>query len=67
LHKSIEWILEDEHYVQWQAGDDFGLLWIKGVAGKGKTMMSIGLVDELSRRTRNTTAVTYFFCQKRRL
>lgn len=43
-----------------------GLLWIKGGAGKGKTMMSIGLIEELeslSRQATETSAVTYFFCQ----
>ncbi|KAF7505951.1 hypothetical protein GJ744_012393 [Endocarpon pusillum] len=63
LHQSFDWILRDPQYLRWQDDDDIGLLWIKGGAGKGKTMMSIGLIEELSRRSRATTAVTYFFCQ----
>ena len=63
LHESTEWILQDPRYVRWRDGHDVGLLWIHGGAGKGKTMMSIGLVEELSLRARDTIAVTYFFCQ----
>lgn len=39
------------------------LLWIKGGAGKGKTMMSIGLIEQLSLLQDQSTIVTYFFCQ----
>jgi NACHT domain len=63
LHKSFDWILCDLQYIRWQDSDDICLLWIKGGAGKGKTMMSIGLIEELSQRSRDTTVVTYFFCQ----
>jgi Cdc6-like AAA superfamily ATPase len=66
LHKSFNWILRDPQYLRWQDGDDIGLLWIKGGAGKGKTMMSKGLIEKFlqqSQQFRETTAVTYFFCQ----
>jgi hypothetical protein len=63
LHKSIDWILKDPQYLSWRDGDDVCLLWIKGGAGKGKTMMSIGLIDRLSRGDDVSTVVTYFFCQ----
>lgn len=63
LPQSIEWIRENLHYKRWQTEDDVGLLWIKGGAGKGKTMMSIGLIEELLRSQDDSTAVTYFFCQ----
>jgi hypothetical protein len=63
LYKSIDWILEDPQYVSWKDGDDVCLLWIKGGAGKGKTMMSIGLIEWLSLLQDASTVVTYFFCQ----
>ena len=63
LHRSFDWILRDPQYLRWRDGDDIGLLWIRGGAGKGKTMMSIGLIEELSKRSQGTTAVAYFFCQ----
>ncbi|KAL6890082.1 WD40-repeat-containing domain protein [Trichoderma evansii] len=63
LSQSIEWILQDPQYESWQNGDDVSLLWIKGGAGKGKTMMSIGLIEELTRARHESTVMTYFFCQ----
>jgi hypothetical protein len=62
--------------------DDARLLWIKGDPGKGKTMMTMGLIDELSPRDRFSNAMpetpadinvtsqpcllAYFFCQSTR-
>ncbi|KAJ5668367.1 uncharacterized protein N7477_006937 [Penicillium maclennaniae] len=63
VHQSIQWILEDPQYKDWENGDDVGLLWIKGGAGKGKTMLSIGLIEQLARAQDESTAVIYSFCQ----
>jgi hypothetical protein len=63
LHESIEWIFHDPQYNNWKDDDNIGLLWIKGGAGKGKTMMSIGLIERLSRIQDGSSMVTYFFCQ----
>lgn len=61
----VDWIFHHEKYLRWKDGDNVGLFWIKGGAGKGKTMMSIGLIERLSSQQHNdtSTAVTYFFCQ----
>ncbi|KAG4428234.1 hypothetical protein IFR05_016284, partial [Cadophora sp. M221] len=56
LHKSIDWILQDPKYLSWRDSDNGG-------AGKGKTMMSIGLIERLSLLQDKSTVVTYFFCQ----
>ncbi|KAJ5097838.1 hypothetical protein N7532_004839 [Penicillium argentinense] len=63
LRQSFEWILRDPQYRRWKNGSDVCLLWIKGGAGKGKTMLSIGLIEELSRVRHESATVTYFFCQ----
>ncbi|GFF65994.1 vegetative incompatibility protein HET-E-1 [Aspergillus lentulus] len=63
VHQSIQWILEDPQYKDWENGDDVGLLWIKGGAGKGKTMLSIGLIERLARAQDESTVVIYSFCQ----
>jgi hypothetical protein len=63
LPQSIEWILQDPQYKSWQNGNEVCLLWVKGGAGKGKTMMSIGIIEELSQPQYESTIVTYFFCQ----
>ncbi|KAF3010020.1 hypothetical protein E8E13_011438 [Curvularia kusanoi] len=66
LYKSIEWVVQDAQYARWQNSDDVSLLWIKGGAGKGKTMMSIGLIERLERPLRpdeQPPVMVYFFCQ----
>jgi len=63
LYKLIDWILQDPKYISWEDGDDVSLLWIKGGAGKGKTMISIGLIERLSLPQDEPTVVVYFFCQ----
>jgi hypothetical protein len=63
VHRSIHWILQDAQYKDWENGDEVGLLWIKGGAGKGKTMLSIGIIEELARMQDESTLVIYFFCQ----
>ncbi|KAF3184514.1 hypothetical protein TWF788_005218 [Orbilia oligospora] len=58
---SMDWILTDPQFIRWKTGDELSLLWIKGGAGKGKTMTAIGLIEELSRSS--GPVVTYSFCQ----
>jgi hypothetical protein len=48
LRDCYVWILEDASFQQWRAHDASRLLWIKGDPGKGKTMMMMGLIAELS-------------------
>lgn len=64
LPESFKWILYDAQYCRWRDHEDLSLLWIKGDAGKGKTMMSIGLIEELLQCKKSKSAVTYFFCQR---
>jgi len=49
LKDCYSWILDDPSFRRWRTQDDSKLLWISGDPGKGKTMMSVGLIDELSR------------------
>src|SRR5271163_2812495 len=50
LRGSCEWILHDPDFVRWSESSDSRLLWINGDPGKGKTMMMIALVAEISSR-----------------
>jgi hypothetical protein len=61
LSKAIEWVFESPQYRLWENEDDARLLWISGGAGKGKTMMTIGIVEQLS--FDDSSMVVYFFCQ----
>jgi hypothetical protein len=49
LKDCYAWVLEDPDFQRWRTQDDSHMLWIKGDPGKGKTMMTMGLIDELSR------------------
>jgi hypothetical protein len=50
LKDCYAWILDDASFQQWRTQDEARLLWIKGDPGKGKTMMTMGVIDELSRK-----------------
>lgn len=66
LKPSFAWVLNDRAFLDWRDGEDTHLLWIKGHPGKGKTMMCIGLIDELSAHLQQTSgrkSLSYFFCQ----
>ncbi|RKK89120.1 Vegetative incompatibility protein HET-E-1 [Fusarium oxysporum] len=45
---SYKWILAHEDFRRWRGDPESRLLWIKGDAGKGKTMLLCGIIDELS-------------------
>ena len=72
---TCEWITHDTSYRAWLNSDDGGngdrdgngdtqLLWISGGPGKGKTMMSVFLTEELGRHTAriDNTELAFFFC-----
>ncbi|RYN74713.1 hypothetical protein AA0120_g12228 [Alternaria tenuissima] len=49
LRDCYAWILDDVSFQRWRTQDESRLLWIKGDPGKGKTMMTMGVIAELSR------------------
>jgi len=64
---TCEWIAHDVSYRAWLHGDSDGftrLLWISGGPGKGKTMMSVFLTEELEENTSCTdgAGLLFFFC-----
>ena len=64
LNEASDWVLETTEFRNWYDGADTQLLWIKGNPGKGKTMMAIVLINELSHRLQTGPGlVSYFFCQ----
>ncbi|KAH0538230.1 hypothetical protein FGG08_005149 [Glutinoglossum americanum] len=65
LENCFDWILKDAQLKDWQDNKDTRLLWIKGDPGKGKTMLMIGLVNELTDRLRlhESCTLSFFFCQ----
>ncbi|KAL1988197.1 hypothetical protein VTN96DRAFT_727 [Rasamsonia emersonii] len=61
---TCEWIRENELYRSWlDSGTQ--LLWITGSPGKGKTMLSLFLTEELERRTQGmeNSELIFHFCR----
>ncbi|KAH6985561.1 hypothetical protein EDB80DRAFT_873167 [Ilyonectria destructans] len=48
LKDSYKWILDHKDFRRWRDDRDSRLLWIKGDAGKGKTMLLCGIINEIS-------------------
>jgi NACHT domain len=69
LHDAFEWILCTNKYATFTTWDESNLppcrlLWIKGQAGTGKTMLLIGIIRELSDQPAALApSLSYFFCQ----
>ena len=69
LEGAYEWIFKDEKYAAFtNLGDSdhppCRLLWVKGVAGTGKTMLLIGIIRKLSGQpVKLASTLSYFFCQ----
>ncbi|KAN0075950.1 hypothetical protein V8E54_007220 [Elaphomyces granulatus] len=66
LSDSFCWILNNSEFQRWREDKQSQLLWIKGDAGKGKTMLIIGIIDELQQqvaRSGETEVFSYFLCQ----
>ena len=65
LEEASDWVLKATEFRNWYDADT-QVLWIKGDPGKGKTMMAITVIDELSRRLQanpDLGILSYFFCQ----
>src|SRR5882762_5390861 len=69
LSDSFRWILSNSEFQRWREDKQSQLLWIKGDAGKGKTMLMIGIIDELQQQVARsgkpsvTEVLSYFLCQ----
>ena len=67
LESTDSWMLNDATYLKWLNEDRSWVLWLHGNPGKGKTMLAIALIEELTRRTQQMEnsprkALVYFFC-----
>lgn len=67
-----KWIFDHPDFIAWRDNNDSQLLWIKGDAGKGKTMLLAGIInDEMLPQKKQSdepdcqpVVMTYFFCQR---
>ncbi|KAF8540407.1 hypothetical protein BDD12DRAFT_833396 [Trichophaea hybrida] len=56
---TCEWILQNEEYQGWIQGTGLNYLWVVGIPGAGKSVLSANIVDEL--RKLEDAVVLYFF------
>jgi ankyrin repeat protein len=64
LEKTCEWILQRQEFLQWQAPSSSSkLLWIKGPAGFGKTILCGKIVEEVERMSAGPVA-SFFLSSK---
>jgi hypothetical protein len=63
LEGSCAWILERQDFIDWRDGDGSGQYWIKGGPGMGKTMLLIGIIQDMLRTAQDTGQVSFFLCQ----
>jgi Cdc6-like AAA superfamily ATPase len=63
LQGSYRWVLDDDEFKWWRNTECDQLLWIKGGPGKGKTMLSCGIIDELAKEDVDESNIAYVFCQ----
>ncbi|RSL94795.1 hypothetical protein CDV31_014159 [Fusarium ambrosium] len=60
---TCEWIREDSHYQKWLAGES-RLLWISGGPGRGKTVLSLFLNEEVEKLCEATgDRLLFYFCR----
>ncbi|KAL4769224.1 hypothetical protein BDW60DRAFT_210310 [Aspergillus nidulans var. acristatus] len=63
LDGSFRWVLDNAEFRKWHSNPQSQLLWIKGDPGKGKTMLMVGIIDELLRQSQPSQSIAYFLCQ----
>jgi hypothetical protein len=64
LEGSCSWVLDDPAFRRWWEDDNTQIFWIHGDPGKGKTMMAMALIEEISMRLQSASGtLAYFFCQ----
>ncbi|KAJ5091685.1 hypothetical protein NUU61_006555 [Penicillium alfredii] len=67
LHSHVqgtgEWIEQTTQYQQWHDSPIHGLLWLKAVAGAGKSVLAARLIAHLQHTESNTPVLFFFFRQ----
>lgn len=58
LQGTGQWLISTSTYKQWHQGDKNGLIWIKGVPGSGKSVMTASIIHHLCKEG---VPVLYFF------
>ena len=59
---NTKWIHSVAEYKQWKQNESSSMLWLTGILGSGKTVLSANIVDDLV-LTAPGAIVAYFFCR----
>ncbi|KAF9231122.1 hypothetical protein BU15DRAFT_82807 [Melanogaster broomeanus] len=59
-----EWLFNERLYTEW-CESSFGLFWLSGKAGAGKSVLASGVIDCLSSRLVDDETLAYFYCDFR--
>lgn len=64
---TCQWVLGHELYLSWKASLNTRVLWVSGGPGKGKTMISIFLTEELENEVKDSenAILMYYFCENK--
>ncbi|KAM3513127.1 hypothetical protein MY11210_003239 [Beauveria gryllotalpidicola] len=57
------WLTASPEYQQWLTSRDYGLLWIKGIPGSGKSVMAAKIIAELTASEPKCPVLYFFFRQ----
>lgn len=63
LCPSGSWLFATSEFHKWRF-EDTRILWLNGVPGTGKTILSTSIIEELARTADETNGLAYFFCDK---
>ncbi|KAL2863747.1 ankyrin repeat-containing domain protein [Aspergillus lucknowensis] len=56
-----KWLFDNDRYKRWDSSHDTGLLWIKGTAGTGKSVIAAQLIRTLQESEASTPVLFFFF------
>ncbi|KAF3931509.1 Ankyrin-1 [Dactylella cylindrospora] len=59
---TLEWLRPQEQYSKWFSSTKASMLWISGLPGCGKSILSSHISDQLSKNIESATIVCKFFC-----
>ncbi|KAJ5664302.1 hypothetical protein N7507_005033 [Penicillium longicatenatum] len=66
VHEAFEWVLDTDEYralTDWSDQSSCRVVCLNGPAGAGKTMLTIGIINELWNQSCLAPGISFFFCR----
>ncbi|KAI0470431.1 ankyrin repeat-containing domain protein [Xylariaceae sp. FL0804] len=57
------WLTSSSIYREWLQSGELGTVWLKGIPGSGKSVLTAGLIDQLSQAEPDSPVLYFFFRQ----